>query len=449
MRIKTFERLLGLKEIYELCDDFIESDYEVSDHSFYDQSKLIISAINLEENSILISGTTNSEHERTHLALKIIPTEKLHSILSKNQSVENSVDEIGAAIKEITEKIEPKDIFPFTKLNGAELVEKETNKKIINHEKKLFNQILEEVGQKFNYQDDFIKFPFSIAAVEGSWELWEPIYEPYLREIEKNLDEIQNYTFDVYKNYGFSYPREFYQRVFDLMITEETNVKGFDPSELFTGVITERMSKIAKIKNAETKKKPKIKGTHFLWMTFVYAYKEAKPMSIIKLLKLNQEVKRFARQYKKRLKDKYIEISPRLILISLFGFDNKVKEHLKNNRFRQGEEVIPIFVLPAIDGNLWHNFREDRKLSRADRDRKKKSKKIMEIYDKMSNTSSFRKSQAEEAREKYKNLVARQKKGELDTLFLTDWAKILEKDNVKSLLNLEENREKIKDIFSN
>ncbi|MGV9198628.1 MAG: hypothetical protein ACOC4M_07290, partial [Promethearchaeia archaeon] len=365
MRIKSFENILPLKEVYELCENFIESEYEISENSFYDQSKCLISAVNLKENSILISATTNPKHERTHLALKIIPTEQLHSILTKEESIEKSVESIGAAVKTIIEKkTKNKDIFPFTKLAGEEEISK--NNKIINQEKQLFNKILAEIGKKFNYHDDFIKFPFSIAAVEGSWELWEPVYGPYLRQIEKNLDKIQNFTFNIYKNYEFSYPREFYQRIFDLMITEETSIKEFDPSELFTGVITERMSKIAKIKNAKTKKKPKIKGSHFLWMTFLYAYKEAKPMSIIKLLKLNQEVKRFARQFKKRAKDKYVEISPRLILVSLFGFDNKVKEHLKNNRFRQGEEVIPIFVLPSIDGDIWHNFREERKLSRAD-----------------------------------------------------------------------------------
>ena len=270
MRIKTFERVLPLKEVYEICENLIDSEYEISENSFYEQENCLISAINLEENSILISGIQNSEHKRTHLAIKIIPTKDLLDILSEKREVQKTVPAIGEALIEILKKeIETKTIFPFIKLDGKELAQKGGNNKLINQEKDLFNKITAEIKEKFNYEDDFINFPFSIAKVEGSWELWEPIYEPYLIEIEKNLDKIKNFPFNIYKNYEFSYPREFYQRIFDLVIREEIEAEKFDPGEIFTGVITKRVSKIAKIKKAKTKKKPKIKGTHFIRMTFV------------------------------------------------------------------------------------------------------------------------------------------------------------------------------------
>ena len=71
-----------------------------------------------------------------------------------------------------------------------------------------------------NYSNALRKYPFSLFERDGSLEMWQKIYSPYIDSIESKINVSKNNSIRIFRNHNFAFDNESQQRIADLIINE-------------------------------------------------------------------------------------------------------------------------------------------------------------------------------------------------------------------------------------
>jgi len=288
------------------------------------------------------------------------------------------------------------------------------------------------------------KYPFSLFDIDGSWEMWQSIYSPYIDLIESNLHHLKNTNLSLFRNYDFSSNKSHFQRIADLVITEieeettnpifQSSPTNFDKSN----------NKFEEQYNAEVEKEDRN-----LKITFIFTNRKRQALKIMQLLKLTSEVKKFASLMHQKVLKQYSNIIPQIIFISLFGYDDSVGEYLKNNLHGNFNGNSSIIIVPPIENKLWNNFFVTNPIEGKNDFTKHKSGINFKDYNTLRNNGGANQFQVKKMESYYKNLIENKKISEYNAHELNIWANILNIDKSSTLLDVQNSKEKINKLMMN
>ncbi len=464
LKIKTFETFFHLKDLYDPITSLIDKRYNIIENSYASNSKLFITGIDLRTETIIIRGSVDELTKRTYMSITALKTSNLLKFLNLDEDPKISINSVGNTLFKFISNQEKEEEFsnPFIGLclKRKDLAVNDNN--LIRIEHTILNKISALMRDKFGCSDDLMKFPFSLTNIDGKWELWEDIYHNFILAIINNFVAGKNSSIKVYKYYDFAPEEEIYQRICDCVIAEEKEMT-FSPVSVSTGIVPKKWDDQSQRKKEEIKQQNKVGmqkahlkkiepdnkeyGTHYLWLSFVFTNRTLKPMSIIQVLKLIQEVKMYAQKFRDTTA-KYIEITPSIVLLSLFGYDQNVARYLRENIFRDRLNIIPMFVMPPINNDLWHNLIIKDHITKRDEFKLQESKRVLDVYNKITGQSSLKKAKVQSAENQYEHLKASEKNMYIDNSFLKRWAEILSLSNSNELLDATKNQTIIRNAIA-
>lgn len=416
MRIKVFERVLPINEVYKNVVRSLESQYEIFNNSQVVNSHFLITAMDSKVNIIIIWGVINEKRNRFFICIDVARPKTTKELPDEDNNSKMIQDYINDLIKEL--KIETSmDSFENFKLKLFKSLQ--LKKGLLDMERDIFERVLENLANDFEYNDDLMKYPFSIINKDGSWEEWKKIYDPYLKKIESNILGYNGNFVKTYEYYDFSLPGEHYQRIVDLIAVEKLEYQPSSNKEE---------------ENQETMSKE--------WINLILANKNSKPMRLMKVMKLSEEVRKYLDSLNRSIKSENREIKARLILLSINGFEEKIADYLRENINQDKKYIIPIFVIPPINDEVWHNFRGKYELTRAEKTAKKQAKHYIRIHRQNAEMHNYVKYKVQDAEEKYHNLLEKEKMSKKTTKFLDKWSKILNLESLDEYFDLNTIKEK-------
>ncbi|MHA2123600.1 MAG: hypothetical protein ACW990_20570, partial [Promethearchaeota archaeon] len=195
-------------------------------------------------------------------------------------------------------------------------------------------------------------YPFSLLDIDGLSDIWQKIYSPYIDLIESNIIMPKDDSITTFRNHNFAFKNEVKQRIADLVVVTELKVQKSKPgSKSLRNKVNKSKEKIEdQYSDTVEKKKNSLK------ITFVFANKKVRPLKLIQLLKLSDEVKKYTQLLHKKQLRQYSRIVPQIIFLSVFGFEISIGDYLKDNLYGKVNRNIGIMVIPPIDNKLWNNY---------------------------------------------------------------------------------------------
>ncbi|MFX1555436.1 MAG: hypothetical protein ACFFBV_16040 [Promethearchaeota archaeon] len=286
-----------------------------------------------------------------------------------------------------------------------------------------------------NYSKVLRKYPFSLLEMDGSLEIWQKIYSPYIDSIESKINFSKNNSIRIFRNHNFAFDKEFQQRIADLIINEvEEQNSNFDKQYEKIRIENQYSDEVEK-ENSNLK------------ITFIFTNNKIQPVKLIQLLKLTGEVEKFAQLLHKKEFKKYSKIIPQIIFISLFGFEASVGDYLRNNLHGKSNKNISIIVVPPIDNKLWNNYFIKNSIE-SNNDYKKYNLGInLEEYNILRKNGAANQFQVKKMETYYKDLRETKEISELNSQELHIWADLLSISNSPTLLDLQKSRKKIKELL--
>ncbi len=420
MRTKTIEKILSLKDINSMIKQIISSQFIISDKSLICNDYLLIIGINEKNAILIIRASIDKDFERTYLSVLVLSINSFikNSTLNtiSNTNIEQMVSKI---IQELETKGDNAYFYPFIGLSNLEQPSSSEIIKILKVETKIINLILKNLSRVYGYSDQIPKFPFSITYVDEKREFWENFYYAYVVLIEKKLKNLYPKEIEIYQNYDFALTNDIFPRIIDLVIIEKYKVK----------IELEQQKK-----RNELESEPSEMYNYII--TFIYCNRNSKPYDLMNLLKFMNEIKNFSTSFKQKNKNLCNEIRCQMIIVSILGFESKVEEYLRNHLFRQTDYIIPIFVIPPVKDEVWHNFIDYENTRIIKPGKRKELEKIIQISKNQDISAAFRFSRAKTALNEYEEIVEREKIAKIDEEFLDKWQLILNVFNSKELLKI-------------
>ncbi len=437
LRIKIFEVLLPLDKIYEEIINSLKSLYKISNNSQIFENSFLILTFDSKNYAFVIRGSNNISKNRIILSIVALDIKSLLKLLNlKNNMklIENHLYDL------IIDNASEKELNPFKLISINGLVK--YKKKFLIAERNVLNQILQVLYEKFNYDEALVKFPFSIINTDGPWEFWFKIYNPYLKQIETNIKKNYKGSIKLYKYYDFAVQKEIFPRIIDLIIIENSN-------EVKNPINSEDL-KDQKIESNETENKTKEDDKSSKWIGFIHAYKKTSPMRLIDVLKFTEQVIKFVSIFKKRKLNMATELKPFIIFLSLYGYEKRIGKYLREHLYHDYKRVIPIFIVPPINKEIWHNFDAHEHLSQEEEAAKKRAKKYISLYKKDAKIYTYIKHNIQDAKENYSEILDREKEAKKQFEFVDKWSKILNISKSSELLNNLVNKNKFEEeIYKN
>lgn len=420
MRIKVFEELLSLESMFKIIKKILKSQYSVSNNSKLFKDSFLIIASTPKTYTFIIRGAIDNSKDRiilTLLALDMKLIIKVVNLKKNRNSIENLLYDL------IINETKNGSLNPLKKISIDGLAKSKYNKKILDVEKNVLNHILPFIYEEFNYNDDLKKYPFSIFNIDRNLEFWLKTYGAYLNKIENKIIKCSINSIKLYKYYDFALPKEIFQRIFDLVIIE---------NELETEL--ENTS----VENSEKSIK---------WVAFVYTHKKLKPMRLIEVLKLTEEIGKYSNLLNKQNQKINIEIRTLIILVSTQGYEKNLGKYLRDHLHHDFKHVFPMFIIPPINNEIWHNFKVNDGLSQQEEEAKKQAKRFIKIHKENSKLYSYMRHNIRDAKDHYSELIEKEKKVKENFGFINKWSKYLNIDKSSQLLNITTNKNRIeKDI---
>ena len=292
--------------------------------------------------------------------------------------------------------------------------------------------------QTDNYSNVLRKYPFSLFEMDGSLEIWQKIYSPYLDSIEGKINISKNNSIRIFRNHNFAFDNEFQQRIADLIINKVEEQISNSISKSSTNNL-EKLDEKIRIEDQYSDEVEK--ENCILKITFVFTNKKIQPLKLIQMLKLIGEVEKFAHLLHKKEFKQYSKIIPQIIFISLFGFEASVGDYLRNNLYGKLNRNISILVVPPIDNKLWNNYFI--KNSMEDNS----SGTSFGGYNYLRNNGAANQLQVKRMEAYYKDLRETKEILSHNSQELNIWADVLSINNSPTLLDLEKSRNKIKELL--
>ena len=294
-----------------------------------------------------------------------------------------------------------------------------------------------------NYSSVLSKYPFSLFEMDGSLEIWQRIYSPYIDSIESKINISKNNSIRIFRNHNFAFENEDQQRIAHLIIDEveeqisisKSSINNFKKSDEKIRIEDQYCDEVEK-ENINLK------------ITFVFTNKKIHPFKLIQMLKLTDEVERFTQLlHKKELKE-YSKIIPQIVFISLFGFEDSVGDYLKDNLHGKLTKNISIIVVPPIDNKLWNNYFIENSMEGNNDYKKHKSGINFEGYNNLRKNGASNQLQVKKMETYYNDLRETKEISEHNSKELNIWADVLSINNSSTLLDLKKSRNKIKELLS-
>jgi hypothetical protein len=248
-----------------------------------------------------------------------------------------------------------------------------------------------------------MKFPFSLIAPDGNWEKWESIYFPYIEMIEKKIIKTNPKNSKLYRNYDFALKSDIFQRVIDLLVVSKKEAKLEDKEEV---------------------------DLYDYQFTFVYCHRSSKPFRYINLLKFVNEIKAFSKKFKKDKINNCHDIRSELILISQHGYEQEIKNYLRNHLIGETDYIIPLISIPPINNEVWHNFIE----YQPKPEKRNELENIIKIGNRNS-SPSYKNNMVKSAKSEYDQIIQREKMAKIDNRFLNKWYEILNVSESNKILS--------------
>jgi len=296
--------------------------------------------------------------------------------------------------------------------------------------------------QTESYSNVLRKYPFSLFEMDGSLDLWQNIYSSYIDSIESKINISKENSIKMFRNHNFALDNEFQQRIADLIINEveeqtsnsKSSINNFEKlNEKIR--IEDQYSDDVEIENSNLK------------ITFVFTNKKMQPLKLIQMLKLIGEVEKFTQLLHKKELKQYSKIIPQIIFISLFGFEASVGDYLKDNLYGKINRNISILVVPPIDDKLWNNYFIKNAMEGNNDYKKHNSGITFEEYNNLRKNGAANQLQVKKMETYYRDLRETKEIMEHNSQELNIWADVLSINNSPTLLNLENSRNKIKELF--
>jgi hypothetical protein len=296
-----------------------------------------------------------------------------------------------------------------------------------------------------NYSSALTKYPFSLFEMDGSLEMWQKIYSPYMDSIESKINISKNNSIRIFRNHNFAFDNEFQQRIADLIINEvEQQISNsISKSSINNFEKAEEKIRIEDQYNDEVEKE-----NSNLEITFIFTNKKIQPLKLIQMLKLTSEVAKFTQLLHKKELKQYSKIIPQIIFISLFGYETSVRDYLRDNLHGKINRNISIFVVPPINNKLWNNYFVNKSIEGNNDYKKHYSGISFEEYNNLRKNGVDNVIQVKEVETYYKDLRETKELSEHNSKELNIWADVLSINNSPTLLDLEKSRNKIKEILS-
>ena len=437
MRIYTFEKMFPLDEIFLLIKTIINNDYEIDDYSYTNDKNLLIIGTDVNCQSVIIRGYINKPKNRFFLSIIVLDNIQFLRDFTYSKNCNEIVTKVGKSLSNLFKNIkENQQNYAFTNLNIKNPENRELQIKLIETEKLILIKILNSIHERFEYSDLLSKYPFSLSDIDGSWETWYDVYDQYLNLVETKFIKNKNNSLKTFRNYDFASENSFSQRIADLIIEEEETISNpiLMKSRRRIKTLQERTQDKA-LDNLENDK-------HNLNIIFLFAHKKKEPLTLIQMLKLLGEVKTFIKLQQKKDRKRYKHIHSQIIFISLFGFEQRIGDYLKNNQFGNLSESQSILTIPPINNQLWHNYflfniKEENEYT--------KSQSITNLtkYNKIRSNFNANRPELRKMESQYNDIVESKKVSENNYQEVNDWEEILCVKSCSELLDIINSREKI------
>ncbi len=437
MRVHTIEKIFSLGEIFSLVKSIINPRFTIDENSYRDDLNLLIIGINIKNQSVIIRGFIDKSKNRLNFSiLALCSNQILKDINSPMNTIEITKSLGNTLYKFVKSSKENLKENPFTNLKIKRSKEKKLQIQLIETEKEILMKILGSLHERYNYSDALSKFPFSLSDIDGSWELWNDVYDQYIEQIENKFINMNNNSIKTFRNYDFAIENTYSQRIADLIITEEEKISN--PTLTNSGRTIKNLHDNLKDPYLEEVEK----GTHNLKITFVFAHKKKEQLKLIQMLKLIGEVKIFTQLMQKKEFRRYNHIYPQIIFISLFGFEERVGNYLKDNLYGNLSERLLILTLPPIANKVWHNYFV---FNSMEENEYIKSQSLTNLakYNKIRSNSGVNQIEVRKMESQYNDIVETKKVSEQNSQQLIDWVDILSVNNCSDLLDVKISREKI------
>ncbi|MFW9773768.1 MAG: hypothetical protein ACFFEO_16575 [Candidatus Thorarchaeota archaeon] len=421
MRVHTIERVIRLNDIFSNIKNKIKTNFEIDKNSNTDDLNLLIIGINRKDQSVIVRGSVNKSKNRTSFSILALFN---NQILKDHNSSNKTIKPLGKTLYNLTKlRKENEKNYVFSNLKIKRIEEKSLLNQLIEIEKEILMNLLDSLQEIYDYNDGLRKYPFSLSDIDGSWEIWYDIYRQYIELLENKFINVKNNSLKVFRNYDFALENAYYQRIADLIISEEEKYSGNS------------------LNNSQNLNEKKLN----LKITFVFAHKKKAPLKLIQMLKLLEEVKRFTHLVYKKDFNRYNHIYPQIIFLSLFGFEESVGNYLRNNLYGKLSDTLSILTIPPIENKIWHNYFIHNSLEDSEY-RNSQSDINLAKYNNLRRNGAGNKNAIIKMESQYHELIESKKVSDRNAKELNDWADILSIDNCSKLLDVRNSREKIQKI---
>ena len=421
MRIHTIEKLYSLDEIFLLIKNVIKPKFEIDENSYADKLNLLIIGIDVKDQSVIIRGSIDESNSRYYFSVLALHSNGILKDFNSSNKTIKSTRELGKTLFNFVKNSKKNgENYAFSNLTIEKSLERELQNQLVETEKEILIKILYSLQKRYNYSDILGGYPFSLIDMDGSWETWQSIYSSYIDLIENKLisHKSNSLSLKTFRNYDFALEKAYYQRIADLVISEEEERQNSksnpinSKSNFHNKNIDEEENKLYNLK-----------------ITFVFAHKKKEQLKLMQVLKLSNEVKIFTQSLHKNGFKRYNRISPQIIFISLYGYEESVGNYLRDNLHGDLGGTISILVAPPIDNNLWNNYFVN--------DTSETPQGInLNIYNNLKRNGAANQLQVKKMETHFKDLKETKKITDENSHQLNDWANILSINSCSKLLDV-------------
>ncbi|MBY8991473.1 MAG: hypothetical protein KGD58_12020 [Candidatus Lokiarchaeota archaeon] len=291
------------------------------------------------------------------------------------------------------------------------------------------------IVQTENNSNILRKYPFSLLDMDGSSEMWKGIYIAYIDLIENKINLLKNDSISIVRNFDFALNNEIRKRIAALVIIEVEEKISNPVSKTSTNILNKSREKIEDQYTDDVEKE-----NLNLKITFVFTNRKLRPLKLIQMLKLSEEVKRYTQLLHLKKLKQYSNIIPQIIFISLFGFETTVEGFLRNNLHGKLNRNISTMVVPPIDDRLWNNY-----LIETSKDNNKEYEKriwglTFDDYKALKNNGTANQIQVKKMETYYSDLKESKEISDYNFHQLDIWADILSIKNSSTIMDLKNSR---------
>lgn len=343
MKVKTIEKIINLKELFETIKDVIQPRFKVDEYGIFAEKGLLLIASDKNSDVIEISAFNDKEFNRTIISVLMLKGKHKHYNV----------------------QLEVKDKKSFYKRIMFEDSVNSKRKKIEYNELEdnLLKKLLKRVKNKFGYKDRLMNYPFSLTLDFDFKGNYFAAYSMYLDIIERKLIKDGVQPSHIFRYYDFAKNSEIYQRIMDMVIISDKIVK--------------------------------MREDKMHWILFIISNKSQAKFKLLELVKLFGEISKYSKTIQNKLSKKNQLIKPALVILSTQGFEKSIPIYLRNHLYGEFEHIIPIFIIPPSESDVWHNLNEDRSLTAELKRKKKEVQMKIKRLRMITSSAHYRKDQIE------------------------------------------------------